>query len=489
MKHAVRALIVGSAIAVAALQVLPVTAAEPVRLKYLRHYDHGVDFEPKHVMSAETVLDHYGLVSSSHVLCLIDLEVPPPLTGCISVIEPLEATTTAIGPDGYIYVNLLRGGFAIAHLDESSLALTLVGEVSEPDVFFEKMSVLGDRLYVAAHRYGIRIYDLSNPASPVLVGSLDDGFDDAWDIAVTGDTAYVADGGGGLKIVDLADETSPVIVAGEDPVGAAGTSEAVLLTQGHVYVAACAAGVAAYDPGDLSSRTLFNTPVCAKNLARVGDYLAVADIGGIEIFGIETDGALTPAARESAIFRSLEGGISLRLWHGVGAWGANRVMAADWDTLSIYELVDPALDDQPDVTASTQRIRFAPTGGSVTARVSNDGSGVLQLTSIHTTVSEFTVQPGAAVLQPGEFVDLTIGYSGAAPADGRVLIESNDPDENPLPIQVYGETQFLDPGEPAVPFTLESWTFDHATEQYEYGTFDLQAQAGKVVFFQVFSTW
>jgi hypothetical protein len=93
------------------------------------------------------------------------------------------------------------------------------------------------------------------------------------------------------------------------------------------------------------------------------------------------------------------------------------------------------------------------------------------------------------VLQPGEFVDLSIGYLGNLPSSAQVLIESNDPDEDPLPIQVFGETQYLDPGEPATPFTLESWTIDHETRLYSYGTFDLQSHAGKVIFFQVFSSW
>ncbi len=485
-----RAIRIASSVSVAVIFfVNAISAADPVRLKYLQRYDHGIDIEPKHVMSARVVLDHYALISSYKVLCLIDLEVPPPLTGCHSLLREMDATTTTPGPDGYLYVNLRNGGFAVVYLDASSLSLTLVDEFSEPDVFFDKMFVAGDRLYVTAHSYGIRIYDIANPAVPSLIGSLATGFDDAFDIAVMGNTAYVADGAGGLKIVDLADETAPVIIDGEDPTSAAGTSEAVTITNGHVYVAAGGAGVAVYDLGDLSSRTLYNTPVCAKNLARVGNYLAVADIGGVQIFGLEADGSLTPVTSESAMFRYPVDRVSLRLWHGVGAWGSDRLLVSDWDTLDVYELVDPATETQPDITPSTQRIRFAFDGGATVARMTNDGSGPLTISSIYSSHTAISVQPNSAVLQPGQFVDLSIEYSGTEPASGLILVESDDPDEDPLPIQVYGETPYLDPGEPAIPFTLETWTMDHETKRFTYGTFDLQAHAGRIVYFHVFAVW
>ena len=75
-----------------------------------------------------------------------------------------------------------------------------------------------------------------------------------------------------------------------------GTSEDVLVIGGHVYVAAGAAGVAVYPNGNIANRLLFDTPICAKHLAYMGNHLAVADIGGIEVFAIEPDGTLTRVA-------------------------------------------------------------------------------------------------------------------------------------------------------------------------------------------------
>ena len=55
-----------------------------------------------------------------------------------------------------------------------------------------------------------------------------------------------------------------------------------------------------------------------------------------------------------------------------------------------------------------------------------------------------------------------------------------------MPIEVFGATAYLDPGEPAVPFTLQSWTFDHDDEVFLYDEFDLAAHRGRIVFFHVF---
>ncbi|HXV76742.1 MAG TPA: hypothetical protein VD788_10525 [Candidatus Polarisedimenticolaceae bacterium] len=469
-------------ILVGTLLIPAAAASESPRLRHVRRYDSAIG---KHILSAQIVLDHHALINTTNRVCLLDLSAPG--TSCVSQINGLDSTTTTLGPDGYVYVNLARSGFAILHLDDTTLALSLVGEVAETEVFFEKMAVRGNRLYVAAHSAGIRVYDITDPGSPVLVGTLEQGFHDAWDIAVVGSTAYVADGAGGLKLVDLTDETAPRIVAGEDPRTSAGTSQAVLASEDHVYVAAGGAGVAVYDAGDLSSRRRYDTPVCAKNLARVGPYLAVADIGGLELLRVETDGELTSVAGESSKFLHSPAGVALRLWHGVAAWGPDRVLASDWSTLDLYQLVDPSADDQPDIIASTQRLHFPIDGGTRLVTVRNAGSAPLQLSGFSSTHPEFTTQAEAATIQPDDSVDLLIEYSGDGPASGLILVTSNDPDESPLPIQVFGETQHLDIGEPAVPFVLESWTRDHTTGQFAYGTFDLQAHAGQVVFFHVFA--
>jgi hypothetical protein len=476
----------------AAAGLLAVSASvEEIRLKYIGRYVRQGG-GPDHLMGVESIADHYALVSSNLALTLVDLDTLPVggtqqyaarLTG-------LDAFATYTRPDGYCYVHLRQGGLAVVRVEVNPPSLTLVRQIAEPGVFYEKMQLVGDRLYVAAHAYGIRIFELTDPAQPSLLGALTTGLHDAFAIAVASQTAYVADGAGGLKIVDITNPAAPVLVTGEDPLSAAGTAEDVMVIGEHVYVASGGAGVAVYPRGVLTPRRLFDTPICAKHLARVGDYLAVADLGGLQVFHIETDGSLTFAAREQAMRRtSPGGGLSLRLWHGVSAWGNGRVLAANWDAVDVYQLADPATFTQADVTATVQRVRFEPAGGSTTVRLSNDGATPLNIANIGVNAATFTVQPTQGLVHPGESLDLHITYAGGQPGSAVVRVQSNDPDENPLPIQVFGDTTYLDPGEPAVPFVLESWTYDHPTQQFAYHPFDLAAQTGKVIYLQIYASW
>jgi hypothetical protein len=80
----------------------------------------------------------------------------------------------------------------------------------------------GDYVYVAngwgySSNGGLRIIDVSSPANPVLVGGITSGDNTyAQTLDVVGDYAYVADGAdggcGGLKIINVIDPTNPVLV-------------------------------------------------------------------------------------------------------------------------------------------------------------------------------------------------------------------------------------------------------------------------------------
>ncbi|MGB3060945.1 MAG: hypothetical protein WBE17_14535, partial [Anaerolineae bacterium] len=62
--------------------------------------------------------------------------------------------------------------------------------------------------YVAARSRGLHIFNVSDPAHPVLRGSYYNQLD-ALGVAVVGSLAYVAAGWSGLQIFDVSDSTSP----------------------------------------------------------------------------------------------------------------------------------------------------------------------------------------------------------------------------------------------------------------------------------------
>jgi hypothetical protein len=483
---------VGGAVASFALGVhLLAGAAVPaasLALEHLARYDTHTTYHD-HLVSVERISEHHALIGSNLDLVLVDLASLPPqgTSTYLARLTALDVQSTRTRADGWVFASLRLGGFAVLFFDRDALTLARIRMVQEPGVYYGKVAIDGDRLYVPAHAHGLRIFDIANPAQPVLIGSLAEGFADAFAVAVAGDTAYVADGAGGLKIVDVSDETSPEILDGENPQSAAGGAQDVLVVNGHVYVACGAAGVAVYLDGSLSQRTLHDTPGTAKDLEQIGDYLAVADIRGLEVFRIHGDGSLSHAVAERAQRRSRGGtNVSLRLWHGVTAWGPDRVVAANWDSTDVYRLVDAATGSQPDVIAGPQRIRFAPGGGSAVVRMRSAGAGTLHVTDVHATDPTVDIAAPSTVLPTGATLDVAVDYAGGPPGAAIVFVESDDPDESPLPIEVFGETPFLDPGEPAIPFTVESWTFDHQTREFTHGTFDLATHAGQVVYFHVF---
>jgi hypothetical protein len=472
------------------LSLNPATSsAQDMTLDYCCRYNHQSG-EPDHLMTAMAVGSDRAIVAGNRGLALIDLSSLPPqgTTNYIYRLSGLNARDLYPAGDGYIFVNLHgtiggESGFAIVRLVGNTLQHVDTYNES-PEVFYEKMCVSDGYLFVAAHSYGLRIFSITNPAAPVLVGSLD-GLVDAFAVDVNGGMAYVADGAGGLKVVDVSDPTVPVLLDGEDLETAVGTSEDVAHRNDRVFVAAGGAGLAVYDAGDPTQRTLVETGGCAESLCWIGDLLAVGTLGGVRIYDVTAEPLLV--ASEVAARR---GNGILRICSDVGTAPGNRLLCANWNYMDVYELKPAGESTQPDITPSVQRIRFAPEGGSKTVSLRNDGAGPLNITGVNASPNSFSVDYSGGTLMPGESVEFDISYNGS-PSQGTGLVSfaSNDPDESPLPIQVFGNTQHLDPGEPAVDFTLPLLTRNHETGEFTEEPFMLSDHVGKVVWFQVYASW
>jgi len=80
------------------------------------------------------------------------------------------------------------------------------------------VAVWGNYAYVADFDAGLQVVDISNPASPAIVGSVDTP-DYALDVAVAGTYAYVADYASGLQVVDISNPASPAIIGSGDTPG------------------------------------------------------------------------------------------------------------------------------------------------------------------------------------------------------------------------------------------------------------------------------
>lgn len=371
----------------------------------------------------------------------------------------------------------------------TSTSINTITSISEPDVFFEKMKIYDDYLYVAAHDKGFRIYSLSNPEKPSLVCTLSEGFTDVIDIAKSGDTLYVADGGGGLKIVDISDFNAPKILAGENTSTALATSHAIEVRNGNVYVAAGGAGILVYTNGDLINRKQYEIGGCAEQLCWLGDYLAVSNFSGVQVFVVDDDKNLVKVGSENT--SRFGNKASIRTSFGVGTAGDSLLLVSTWTTVDCFKLVPETNSTVTDITCSAQRIRFPYNGGSSDEYITNNGGAPLILSKIQLSASDFLCDLTPQTIAVGDTVKFTITYTPGSESDKveTLLITSNDPDEALLPIQLLGNTSTLDPGEEMTDFTLKSFFKNRESGEYEEGTFTVSENRGKVMWFGIFGTW
>lgn len=157
--------------------------------------------------------------------------------------------------------------------------------------FTRHVELVGDLLYVldgavlTQDQAGLRIFDVSDPSMPVLLGRVSTpGL--ATDIAVSGDRAFIADGGaGGLQVVDISDPSSPTIIGSEDSPGlASGVAVVQDTTEGIanaiVVLADGADGVRLYGifgAGSPDSFGTINTDGIANDVLIYDSTLFVAD--------------------------------------------------------------------------------------------------------------------------------------------------------------------------------------------------------------------
>ena len=100
--------------------------------------------------------------------------------------------------DDLALVDEWNGGLRLIDISDPA-SPTEVGFLDTQD--FGGVAVTGDLVLVAG-RFGLRVIDISDPTSPTEVGFLDTS-GAAYGVAASGDLALVADSDGGLVIVQL----------------------------------------------------------------------------------------------------------------------------------------------------------------------------------------------------------------------------------------------------------------------------------------------
>ncbi|MBN2049715.1 MAG: hypothetical protein JW760_04665 [Spirochaetales bacterium] len=213
-----------------------------------------------------------------------DLSPPPRLTERGSWSGSVGSEDSACllrGETAYVASSLSSAPYiSIFHVDESAGTVTLAGQTAE-NGYGQGLALRGNYAFIHARPsadpdYYFQVWDLSDPASPELVASLETPAQ-AHDLAVYGDHVYLALGTQGLMIIDISDPESP------QPVSMYPFSGAVYdvdLQGGYAYVGSASGGVTVLDVSSPQTPR-YRTAVSDGTVYRIalGDgILAVADM-------------------------------------------------------------------------------------------------------------------------------------------------------------------------------------------------------------------
>jgi hypothetical protein len=187
-----------------------------------------------------------------------------------------------VGRYAYIAVDNL-GGLQIFDVSNAASPV-LVGKILTTDA--TAVYVSGKYAYVADNTIVIRIIDVSNPASPTLVATYDPAAGTAQDVYVLGSYAYVAAGSAGLLIIDITNPSNPRLVGTIDP----GNISSIYISGRYAYITDTGLDFHIIDVFNPSSPVLISTvstPGSTSDIYVSGRYAYLADFGsGVTIIDI-----------------------------------------------------------------------------------------------------------------------------------------------------------------------------------------------------------
>ncbi len=220
-------------------------------------------------------------------------------------------TTDVFVQDDYAYVAFGPFGLKVFNVSNPAVltpagGLDSIGAVTSVHVSGDYAYAIGTKDHIVEARRDLYVLDISSPSSPVPVASVPLP-NYSSDVCVSGDFAYVAEFGDGLRIFDISDPSVPRFVASYDTPGIA---RGVYVTGRYAYVADDEAGLQVIDVSDPSVPRFvasYDTPGIARGVYVTGRYAYVADgVAGLQVIDVSdpsapclVDSILTPGVANS----------------------------------------------------------------------------------------------------------------------------------------------------------------------------------------------
>ena len=376
----------------------------------------------------------------------------------------------ARGSGNTVYVTTHRG-VAIINISNPA-SPQFMGYISGTfgnNFILENMDISGNILAVCAHADGVFFYDISNPANPDLISTIQ--VENAWVITLYEDFAFIADGEN-IRILDITNIENPVEI--NSPLSTGNAVKDLAIANGLLYAALGSDGVSVFNVSTPAESPLFlgnyNTGGLANRIQPFEGKIAVSDWDDIEVlewngFELERVGFKANGRRTMAINTA-----------------GNYIYSAEWMLLQVFEFGEiPGADI--DINSWELNYPYVENGDSYTLglEVTNNGNSTLIVEDQYTTNPDFQIENQLQNLAPGQTQEVNITYNAdGGNSSGGYDMFTNDNDESHIVCELNGNVDGINVGETAPDFELE-------IAANGTGTFQLSDHLGQIVVLAFFS--
>jgi hypothetical protein len=374
-------------------------------------------------------------------------------------------------------VEHLGGGVVAVSHREQGWKVIDASDVNAPQelVFIEQRGLEGlahvdGVLYVSSRFEGLRIYDVSDPGSPVLQDTIA-GISSTWELAVHGDWMYAADNVLGVVPFDISSPLAPVMGT---PVEVEGRALHVRVAQDHLLVSTGSAGLAVLELDDPAAPSEIERVVTSGSVVMADaadDVLWAVDHQGVTAWDFSDPGELTPIGRET----SEQFALAIVAAPDFGAW------VGDWNILGHWT-ASPDVD-APQLQLNDDVFYLDSAVGWVEIPFTNQGGGDLEITSWSVEgVATLTAEIKPETVAPGKngWLRFNLDASSTGVGDHRVCLSTNDPQDPAREFFLVVDDNPSHLGNPAPLFALED--LDGTVHK-------LDEQLGHPVVLTYFATW
>ncbi len=322
--------------------------------------------------------------------------------------------------------------------------------------------------WMTAHNEGLVAMEHGNYSNTVQF--LESELNDAWGLVYHPDgMLFVANGAGGVAGVQITNAPSANLIWQETTTGSAID---VKWEGNRLVVAVGDAGFDVFDISNVSQPQFLNnvnTPNFCNHVSISQGKVAVADWEQLLVYDVETGelvGSKYTPGRMMGVYMT-----------------GDEVFASDWSAFRHYRygyIPDADIEVEPRQII----LSFVPQNQSfdTTLVVSNVGHSILNVNSVQSSSSAFSVQPQSFSVSPEDsaLVTLTYIHNSSLPGNATLRFWSNDPDEPRTDCRAIGHGGAVSIGDPAPNFT---------TPLLYGGNFTLSDHLGDVVLMVFWATW